>query len=92
MNDLMIKHIPAEQRVLRDWNGLTEAEQRQASRSEILHELTINNSWRAMSRYTRSQILMTPSDHILELINVRVEDSWTSNMELRRIVEGNIGC
>ncbi|KAG0201372.1 hypothetical protein BGX33_010352 [Mortierella sp. NVP41] len=70
MNDLMIKHIPAEQRVLRDWNGLTEAEQRQASRSEILHELTINNSWRVMSRYTRSQILMTPSDHILELINL----------------------
>ncbi|KAG0284095.1 Trafficking protein particle complex subunit 12 [Linnemannia gamsii] len=70
MNDLMIKHIPADQRVLRDWNGLTEAEQRQASRSEILHELTINNSWRAMTRYTRSQILMTPSDHILELINL----------------------
>ncbi|KAF9134295.1 Trafficking protein particle complex subunit 12 [Mortierella sp. 14UC] len=70
MNDLMIKHIPADQRVLRDWNGLTEAEQRQASRSEILHELTINNSWRAMTRYTRSQILMTPSDHILELVNL----------------------
>ncbi|KAG0062457.1 hypothetical protein BGZ89_010643 [Linnemannia elongata] len=70
MNDLMIKHIPADQRVLRDWNGLTEAEQRQASRTEILRELTINNSWRAMTRYTRSQILMTPSDHILELINL----------------------
>ena len=70
MNDLMIKHISADRRVLRDWNGLTEAEQRQASRSEILHELTINNSWRAMTRYTRSQILMTPPDHILELINV----------------------
>ncbi|KAH7047176.1 hypothetical protein BKA57DRAFT_395382 [Linnemannia elongata] len=66
----MIKHIPADQRVLRDWNGLTEAEQRQASRTEILRELTINNSWRAMTRYTRSQILMTPSDHILELINL----------------------
>jgi hypothetical protein len=76
MNDLMIKHIPADQRVLRDWNGLTEAEQRQASRSEILHELTINNSWRAMTRYTRSQILMTPSDHILELINVRIWIHW----------------
>ncbi|KAF9129995.1 hypothetical protein BGX30_013685 [Mortierella sp. GBA39] len=70
MNDLMIKHIPADQRVLRDWNGLTETEQRQASRSEILRELTINNSWRAMTRYTRSQILMTPSDQILELINL----------------------
>ncbi|KAG0365367.1 Trafficking protein particle complex subunit 12 [Mortierella sp. AD032] len=70
MNDLMVKHIPADQRVLRDWNGLTEAEQRQASRSEILHELTINNSWRAMTRYTRSQILMTPSEYILELINL----------------------
>ncbi|KAG9061429.1 Trafficking protein particle complex subunit 12 [Linnemannia hyalina] len=70
MNDLMIKHIPADQRVLRDWNGLTETEQRQAPRSEILRELTINNSWRAMTRYTRSQILMTPSDHILELINL----------------------
>ncbi|KAF9920742.1 Trafficking protein particle complex subunit 12 [Linnemannia zychae] len=70
MNDLLIKHIPADQRELRDRNGLTEAEQRQASRSEILHELTINNSWRAMARYTRSQILMTPSDHILELINL----------------------
>ncbi|KAG0274190.1 Trafficking protein particle complex subunit 12 [Linnemannia exigua] len=70
MNDLMVKHIPADQRVLRDWSGLTEAEQRQASRSEILHELTINNSWRAMTRYTRSQILMTPSEYILELINL----------------------
>ncbi|KAK3842469.1 MAG: hypothetical protein J3R72DRAFT_368054 [Linnemannia gamsii] len=66
----MVKHIPADQRVLRDWNGLTEAEQRQASRSEILRELTINNSWRAMTRYTRSQILMTPSEYILELINL----------------------
>ncbi|KAI8598015.1 hypothetical protein EDD21DRAFT_309984 [Dissophora ornata] len=66
----MFKHIPAEQRVLRDWNALTEAEQRQASRTEILHELTINNSWRAMTRYTRSQILATPPDRIPELINL----------------------
>ncbi|KAG0046539.1 Trafficking protein particle complex subunit 12 [Gryganskiella cystojenkinii] len=70
MNDLMVRHIPAEQRTLRDWNALTEAEQRQASRSEILHELTINNSWRAMTRYTRSQILATPSDRIVDLINL----------------------
>ncbi|KAI7828760.1 hypothetical protein BC939DRAFT_394095 [Gamsiella multidivaricata] len=65
----MIKHVPAEQRVLRDWNTLTEAEQRQASRAEILHELTINNSWRAMARYTRAQILATPSERIPDLIN-----------------------
>ncbi|GJJ77951.1 trafficking protein particle complex subunit 12 [Entomortierella parvispora] len=70
MNDLMVRHIPAEHRTLRDWSALTEAEQRQASRSEILHELTINNSWRAMTRYTRSQILATPSDRIVELINL----------------------
>ncbi|KAF8936547.1 hypothetical protein BGZ58_004042 [Dissophora ornata] len=70
MNEMMFKHIPAEQRVLRDWNALTEAEQRQASRTEILHELTINNSWRAMTRYTRSQILATPPDRIPELINL----------------------
>ncbi|KAG0327201.1 Trafficking protein particle complex subunit 12 [Dissophora globulifera] len=70
MNDLMVRHVPAEQRVLRDWNALTEAEQRQASRAEILHELTINNSWRAMARYTRSQILATPTDRIPELVNL----------------------
>ncbi|KAF9190213.1 Trafficking protein particle complex subunit 12 [Haplosporangium sp. Z 767] len=70
MNDLMVRHIPVEQRVLRDWNAMTEAEQRQGSRSEVLHELTINNSWRAMTRYTRSQILSTPSDQVLELINL----------------------
>ncbi|KAF9203881.1 hypothetical protein BGZ59_001391, partial [Podila verticillata] len=40
LNDLMVKHIPAEHRVLRDWNALTEAEQRQGPRAEILHELT----------------------------------------------------
>ncbi|KAI9233123.1 MAG: hypothetical protein BYD32DRAFT_426754 [Podila humilis] len=70
LNDLMVKHIPAEHRVLRDWNALTEAEQRQGPRAEILHELTINNSWRAMTRYTRSQILATPPDQILDLINL----------------------
>ncbi|KAG0098864.1 Trafficking protein particle complex subunit 12 [Podila epicladia] len=70
LNDLMVKHIPAEHRVLRDWNALTEAEQRQGSRAEILHELTINNSWRAMTRYTRAQILATPPDQILDLINL----------------------
>ncbi|KAG0326151.1 Trafficking protein particle complex subunit 12 [Podila horticola] len=70
LNDLMVKHIPAEHRVMRDWNALTEAEQRQGSRAEILHELTINNSWRALTRYTRSQILATPPDQILDLINL----------------------
>ncbi|KAF9354624.1 Trafficking protein particle complex subunit 12 [Mortierella sp. AD094] len=70
MNDIMVKHIPTEQRVLRDWRALTEAEQRQASRAEILHELTINNSWRAMTRYTRSQILATPPERIPELVNL----------------------
>ncbi|KAG0262716.1 Trafficking protein particle complex subunit 12 [Mortierella polycephala] len=70
MNDLMVRHIPVELRVLRDWSVITETEQRQESRSKILHELTVNNSWRAMTRYTRSQILSTPSDQILELINL----------------------
>ncbi|KAG0349125.1 Trafficking protein particle complex subunit 12 [Podila minutissima] len=70
LNDLMVKHISADHRVLRDWNALTEAEQRQGSRAEILHELTINNSWRAMTRYTRAQILSTPPDQILDLINL----------------------
>ncbi|KAF8971608.1 Trafficking protein particle complex subunit 12 [Entomortierella lignicola] len=70
MNDMMVKHIPADQRVLRDWKALTEAEQRQASRTEILHELIVNNSWRAMTRYTRSQILTTPPERIPELINL----------------------
>ncbi|KAG0348311.1 Trafficking protein particle complex subunit 12 [Podila humilis] len=41
LNELMVKYIPAEQRVLRDWNALTEAEQRQGPRAEILHELTL---------------------------------------------------
>ncbi|KAG0024570.1 Trafficking protein particle complex subunit 12 [Entomortierella chlamydospora] len=70
MNDIMVKHIPADQRTLRDWRALTEAEQRQASRAEILHELTINNSWRAMTRYTRTQILATPPEQTTELINL----------------------
>ncbi|KAG0021847.1 Trafficking protein particle complex subunit 12 [Podila clonocystis] len=70
LNDLMVKHIPAEQRVLRDWNALTEAEMRQGSRAETLHELTINNSWRALTRYTRAQIVSTPPDQILDLINL----------------------
>ncbi|KAF9171015.1 Trafficking protein particle complex subunit 12 [Mortierella sp. AD011] len=70
MNDIMVKHIPADQRTLRDWRALTEAEQRQASRTEILHELTINNSWRAMTRYTRTQILATPPERTPELINL----------------------
>lgn len=39
----MVKYIPAEHRVLRDWNALTEAEQRQGSRAEILHELTVKD-------------------------------------------------
>ncbi|KAF9964567.1 hypothetical protein BGZ70_006261 [Mortierella alpina] len=70
LNDLMIKHVPAEQRVLRDWNALTEAEQSQEPRSKVLYTLTVENSWRAMARYTRSQILLTPPDRILELINL----------------------
>ncbi|KAF9431170.1 Trafficking protein particle complex subunit 12 [Podila epigama] len=70
LNDLMVKQIPPEYRTLRDWNSLTEAELRQGSRAETLHELTINNSWRAMARYTRSQILSTPSEQIVELINL----------------------
>lgn len=70
MNDLMVRQIPADQRVLRDWNAPTKAEQRQASRTEILRELTVNNSWRSMARYTRTQILATRSDQTLELINV----------------------
>ncbi|KAG9325525.1 hypothetical protein KVV02_007350 [Mortierella alpina] len=70
LNELMIKHVPAEQRVLRDWNALTEAEQLQEPRSKVLYTLTVENSWRAMARYTRSQILLTPLDRILELINL----------------------
>ncbi|KAF9436821.1 Trafficking protein particle complex subunit 12 [Entomortierella beljakovae] len=65
-----VGHIPAEQRVRRDWKALTEVEQRQAPRMEILHELTINNSWRAMTRYTRSQILATSHERIPELVNL----------------------
>ncbi|KAF9574831.1 hypothetical protein EC968_005309 [Mortierella alpina] len=70
LNDLMIKHIPAEKRVLRDWNALTEAEQLLEPRSKVLYTLTVENSWRAMARYTRSQILLTPPERILELINL----------------------
>ncbi|KAF9355644.1 Trafficking protein particle complex subunit 12 [Mortierella sp. NVP85] len=70
MNDLMVRQIPANQRVLRDWNALTEAERRQAPRAEILRELTVNNSWRAMARYTRAQILASLPDQILDLINL----------------------
>ncbi|KAG0212055.1 hypothetical protein BGX28_006953 [Mortierella sp. GBA30] len=70
LNDLMVKHVPAELRVIRDWNALTEAEQRHASRSEVLRELTINNSWRAMARYTRNQIQETSPDRVLELLNL----------------------
>lgn len=70
MNELMVRQIPADQRVLRDWNAPTEAEQRQAPRDQVLRELTVNNSWRAMARYTRSQILATRADQIPELINL----------------------
>ncbi|KAI8360317.1 hypothetical protein B0O80DRAFT_381285 [Mortierella sp. GBAus27b] len=66
----MVRQIPADQRVLRDWNAPTEAEQRQAPRDQVLRELTVNNSWRAMARYTRSQILATRADQIPELINL----------------------
>ncbi|KAI1307686.1 hypothetical protein EDD11_004388 [Mortierella claussenii] len=70
MNGFMVRHIPAEKRVLRDWNALTEAEQRQAPRAEILHEMIVNNSWRAMARYTRTQIVSTSPERVPELINL----------------------
>ncbi|KAF9163584.1 hypothetical protein DFQ26_002340 [Actinomortierella ambigua] len=70
MNEIMSKHMSPERFVPRDWNAFTEAEQRLASQSEILQELTINNSWMAMARYAKTQILGTPADQILKLINL----------------------
>ncbi|KAG0234072.1 hypothetical protein BGW42_006938 [Actinomortierella wolfii] len=70
MNEIMSKHVPPERFVPRDWNAFTEAEQRYAAQSEILQELTINNSWMAMARYARTQILNTPAEQILKLINL----------------------
>lgn len=78
----MIKHVPAEQRVLRDWNALTEAEQMQEPRSKVLYTLTVENSWRAMARYARSQILLTPPNRILELINVGLPRNWIFRMKI----------
>ncbi|KAF9978842.1 hypothetical protein BGZ73_000113 [Actinomortierella ambigua] len=70
MNEILSKHVPPDRFVPRDWNAFTEAEQRLASQSEILQELTINNSWMAMARFAKSQILGTPADQILKLINL----------------------
>ncbi|KAF9586025.1 Trafficking protein particle complex subunit 12 [Lunasporangiospora selenospora] len=70
LNELMVRHIPAEHRVIRDWNALTAVEHSSTSREEILRELTVNNAWRAMARYTRSQILSTPSERIVDLVNL----------------------